>query len=171
MSSSSEDDEEKDFDDAIKKASGISSLEDSDMDNAIGPVLTILSSGDSFGAATLDELIDDHVAVVANYPHGSLENTTDLICMNQSFFNEAVKSYGKSLVYSPATCMSALRMNPPLRSDAQIDMLVRLLLTSPLSLFCSQLPKVCLKEIASVVRVKRIKKGTTLFHNLFTTMI
>ena len=41
---------------------------------------------------------------------------------------------------------------------------VRFMLTNPLSLFCSQLPKICLKEIASVIRYKRIKTGKTLYH-------
>ena len=46
--------------------------------------------------------------------------------MDQIFFTQAVKAYGKSLVYSPTTCMNVLRMDPQLRSTEQINLLVRI---------------------------------------------
>ena len=82
----------------------------------------------------------------------------------QELFNKAVVDYGRSLVFSPTTVLNILKLDPQLRSDAQIDLLIQYLKTSPMSLFCDQLPQVCLKEIASCVRYKRLRRGQTLYH-------
>ena len=78
-------------------------------------------------------------------------------------------------MYSPSTCLNILKMDPQLRSEEQILMLVEFLKTGALVNFSTQLPNICLKEIASVIRYKRIKgtfetkymNSVTNLHNSF----
>ena len=49
----------------------------------VGPMLTTLTSGDSFGPQTVQDMIDDHVAVVANHKFGSKSDMTEVLVINQ----------------------------------------------------------------------------------------
>ena len=57
----------------------------------VGPMLTNLTSGDSFGPQTVQDMIDDHVAVIANHKFGSKSDMTEVLVINQVrnqfFFN------------------------------------------------------------------------------------
>ena len=49
----------------------------------VGPMLTNLTSGDSFGPQTVQDMIDDHVAVIANHKFGSKSDMTEVLVINQ----------------------------------------------------------------------------------------
>jgi CRP-like cAMP-binding protein len=173
-SSSSEDEEMKDG--FINNVDSDYSTLSEELDRSIGPILTTLSSGDSFGPTTIDDIIqNDHIAIVSNTSSVQLKSTSssesfkfgknvEIIKLNHQIFDQAVKKYSETLVFSPNTCLNILKMDPQMRSSDQINLLVDFIKRGNLSYFFKQLPNSALQEIASVVRFKRIKENYSLYH-------